>query len=99
MSDRLLGGDRVPGVRAVHELLSARRRRVRTVLVARTREGDPERDAIVALAEQGGVRVEIVGAERVLDEARTDAPQGIVAIAEPVEPVEPATLLATPIQA
>jgi 23S rRNA (guanosine2251-2'-O)-methyltransferase len=83
-------------LRAVHELLSAQRRRVRRVLVARARDGDQERDAIVALAERAGVRVEIVGAERVLDEARLEVPQGIVALADPVEPVALETLLATP---
>jgi len=81
-----LGGDRVPGRRAVRELLVAGNRRVREVWVARGRDTDPRLDEIAELAADAGVAVKLVDAERVRAEARTESPQGVLAVAAPVEP-------------
>jgi len=86
----------VPGRRAVRELLAARSRRVKSVWVAAGRDADPLLDEIVALAEAAGVSVRTVDAERVREEARTEAPQGVVAIAAPVEAVRFDELCAAP---
>jgi 23S rRNA (guanosine2251-2'-O)-methyltransferase len=57
---------------------------VKSVWVAAGRDADPLLDEIVSLAEAAGVSVRMVDAERVREEARTEAPQGVVAIAAPV---------------
>src|SRR5581483_10616415 len=54
-----LGGDRVPGRRAVRELLVAGNRRVREVWVARGRDTDPRLDEIAELAADAGVAVKL----------------------------------------
>jgi 23S rRNA (guanosine2251-2'-O)-methyltransferase len=86
MSGADLGGDRVPGRRAVRELLVAGKRRVKTVWIASGRDASPLLDEIDALAEAAGVPVRRVDAERVRTEARTESPQGVVALAAPVPP-------------
>jgi 23S rRNA (guanosine2251-2'-O)-methyltransferase len=69
----------------VRELLLAGRRQVREVLVA----GDPDRpqrsDDIAELAESLGVSVERISPRRLAAVARSEAPQGVVALAAPVE--------------
>ena len=91
-----LGGDRVEGRRAVRELLAAGRRRVRTVWIARGREPSPLLAEIEELASRGGVPVRLVDAERLQREAGTDAPQGVVAVAEPVIAADLDDLLRAP---
>jgi len=81
-----LGGDRVPGRRAVRELLIAGRRPVKTVWIARGRDASPILDEIAELAAAVGTTVKIADEERVRAEAHTDSPQGVVAVAAPVEP-------------
>jgi len=78
-----LGGDRVPGPRAVRELLVARRRQVREVFVSQ-HDSSELLEEIMRLAADAGVRVRLVDAERVRTEARTDSAQSVVARAEPV---------------
>lgn len=87
------GGEHVEGRRAVRELLSARRRRVRSVTLAIGAEG---LDEIVALAEAARVPLRSAPPERLRALARTDAPQGVVARADPVPPADPDDLLARP---
>lgn len=91
-----LGGERVPGRRAVRELLLARKRRVTSLWIAAGRDADPLLDEIVSLADEAGVSVRSVDAERVREEARTEAPQGVVAIAAPVQATPLAELCAAP---
>ncbi len=91
-----LGGERVPGLRAVHELLTARTRRVRRLIVSTERDRSPLLDEILDLADDAGVSVERVDAERVRDEARVEAPQGVVALADPIGPARLDDLLAHP---
>ena len=56
-----LGGERVPGPRAVQALLHAKRRHVQTIWVARGRESTPLIDEIVALAEAARIAVKFTG--------------------------------------
>jgi 23S rRNA (guanosine2251-2'-O)-methyltransferase len=83
-----LGGDQVEGRRAVLELLSAGRRRVRRVLVAEDQDPSPQLDRIEALASKLRVPLETVPRARLDAQARTEAPQGVLALARPVDPVQ-----------
>jgi 23S rRNA (guanosine2251-2'-O)-methyltransferase len=78
-------GEQVEGKRAVVELLRAGRRRVRSVHVARTAARDPIVDEI---CERAGDRVHRDPPERLAALARSDAPQGVVAFAEPLPDVD-----------
>jgi 23S rRNA (guanosine2251-2'-O)-methyltransferase len=77
-----LGGEVVPGWRAVRELLVARRRRVKKLLIDRDR-GNPD-DEVLDLAADAGVRREFVEEKRIAREARIETHQGVVALAAPV---------------
>jgi 23S rRNA (guanosine2251-2'-O)-methyltransferase len=79
--DSGVGGEQVEGRRAVHELLRAGRRKVRTVYVSSSAAHDP---AVAAIVELAGASVQLVSPERLEKLARTDAPQGVVALASPV---------------
>ena len=87
-----LGGDQVEGRRAVLELLSAGRRTVRRVLLAEDQDPSPQLDQIEELAQRLRVPVETVPRARLDAQARTEAPQGVLALARPVEPVPLADL-------
>ncbi len=82
-----LGGDQVEGRRAVLELLSAGRRTVRRVVLAEDQDPSPQLDRIEELAARMRVPVETVPRSRLDTLARTEAPQGVLALARPVEPV------------
>jgi 23S rRNA (guanosine2251-2'-O)-methyltransferase len=89
-----VGGERVEGRRAVSELLTAGRRRVRTVWVAAGRSAD-----LAELADDAarrGFAVRRVTREELDDLAATEVPQGIVADADPIEPTSVDALLAAP---
>jgi 23S rRNA (guanosine2251-2'-O)-methyltransferase len=89
-----LGGDQVEGRRAVRELLTAGRRRPRTVWIA----GDtaPDLAEIAELAATRGATVRRVDREQLAEIARTESPQGVVAHADPIEPAQLEALLSTP---
>jgi len=82
-----LGGDQVEGRQAVLELLSVGRRAVRRVLLAEEQDPSPQLDRIEELAGRLRVPVETVPRARLDAQARTDAPQGVLALARPLEPV------------
>ncbi|MDQ2725749.1 MAG: 23S rRNA (guanosine(2251)-2'-O)-methyltransferase RlmB, partial [Actinomycetota bacterium] len=82
-----LGGDQVEGRQAVLELLRAGRRTVHQILVAEGSAADGPNAEIVALAEQRGITVRSVARGRIDAVAGTEAPQGVVASADPVHPV------------
>ena len=81
-----LGGDQVEGRQAVRELLSANRRAVRSLLLADGMDAAAILDEIEALASLRRVRVEYVSRRRIDSVARTEAAQGVVALARPIEP-------------
>ena len=82
-----LGGDQVEGRQAVLELLDVGRRTVRRVLLAEDQDPSPQLDRIEQLAARLRVPVETVPRSRLDAQARTDAPQGVVALARPLDPV------------
>jgi 23S rRNA (guanosine2251-2'-O)-methyltransferase len=88
-----VGGTEVEGRRAVLELLRAGAREVRSVMVSEGVERDDLIDAIVAAA---GSKVQFVSAERLRGAAKTDAPQGVVARADPLRSADLDTLLDAP---
>jgi 23S rRNA (guanosine2251-2'-O)-methyltransferase len=92
-----LGGDQVEGRRAVLELLETGRRAVRRVLVAEDQDPSPQLDRIEALAAQRRVPLETVPRARLEAQARTEAPQGVLALARPVDPVPLEDLCAPPV--
>jgi 23S rRNA (guanosine2251-2'-O)-methyltransferase len=85
-----LGGDQVEGRRAVLVLLRADRRRVRSVMLS----GDAERDDVLdEISERAGGALRVVNGERVKAAARTDAHQGVVASAQPLQAADVDELL------
>lgn len=80
-----LGGDQVEGRQAVRELLNARRRRVYDVWVSDAVEESPFLQEIADLAREAKVPVREVSRGRLDAEARTEAPQGVLAHAEPLK--------------
>ncbi len=83
------------GRRAVLELLAVGRRTVRRVLLADEQDASPQLDRIEQLAGRMRVPVETVPWARLNAQARTEAHQGVLALARPLEPV-PLADLATP---
>ena len=80
-----LGGEQVEGRQAVRELLSARRRRVRDVWLSDTVDDDnPVIAEIVDLAEEDRVPVRRVPRGKLDATAQTEAPQGVLAHADPL---------------
>jgi len=71
----------------VRELLGANRRPVRSVFMAEGMDASPILDQIESLAAARRVRVDHVSRRRIDTLARTDAAQGVVALARPVEAV------------
>jgi 23S rRNA (guanosine2251-2'-O)-methyltransferase len=80
-----LGGDQVEGRQAVRELLIAGRRRVRELLVAADQDDLTALQDLVDLALDEGVAVREVSRKRLVNDARTEAPQGVIARAAPLE--------------
>ena len=85
-----IGGDQVEGFHAVRELLRAGRRRVHEIWVVERASGI---DEIEALAQRAGVRVRRVNAANLGERARSEAPQGVMARADPVTPARVEELL------
>jgi len=82
-----LGGDQVEGRQAVLELLSVGRRTVRRIMLAEDQDPSPQLDRIEELAGRMRVPVETVPRARLDSQARTESPQGVLALARPLEPV------------
>lgn len=81
---RGLGGEQVEGRQAVRELLLAGKRRIREVLVADDQDDTEVLQDIVDLAGDLRVAVRLVSRNRLAGVARTEAPQGVVAMAAPL---------------
>jgi len=80
-----LGGDQVEGRQAVRELLAAGRRPVREVWIAEDLDPSPQIDDIERLAARRRARLLVVPRGRLAAAAGTDAPQGVLALARPLE--------------
>lgn len=72
----------------------ARRRPVRRLLLAEPSGAKPAIAEIEALARSAAVPVSVVGQDRLRRLARTDAPQGVVALAEPLPESDLPSLMA-----
>jgi len=87
--DKGLGGEQVEGRQAVRELLLADRRKVREVWVAASEHDDPDVvDDLAELAMSVGVPVRDVSRAKLLAEARTESPQGVLAKAHALPEAE-----------
>jgi len=89
-----LGGEQIEGRQAVRELLLGQRRRVREIWMANDIENSPVIEDILELANDQRVKVLNVSRRELDREARSEAPQGVLAKAEPVEEALLAELLA-----
>ena len=85
---RGLGGEQVEGRRAVRELLAAGRRRVRDVWLGQGLEASALLSEITDLADERRVPVRMVARDRLAAAARTSAPQGVLAHADPLPEAE-----------
>ena len=91
--DRDLGGEQVEGFHAVRELLRARRRAVREVWIVERGSSAAELEQLAVAA---GARVRLVGAVQLEERARSEAPQGVLALAAPVPIASADDLIAAP---
>lgn len=83
-----VGGEQIEGRQAVRELLLAGKRRVNEILVSADVDAADILDEIIELADDAHVPIKQIGRGRLDGLARTDAPQGIIARAAPIRPVE-----------
>jgi len=83
-----VGGEQIEGRQAVRELLAAGRRTVRELWLADGLDPSPQLDDIERWCARRHVRVQMVSHRRIDAMARTDAPQGVIAYADPIEPVD-----------
>lgn len=81
---RALGGEQVEGRQAVRELLLAGTRRTREVILASDLDPSPIIDDIIDLADENKVRIREIGRSKFEAMARTDSPQGVLAMAAPL---------------
>lgn len=83
-----LGGEQVEGRQAVRELLLAGRRRTRTVMISKGLDPAPIVEHIVELAREQRAAIREVSRSELEAAARTESPQGVVALADPLPEVE-----------
>lgn len=79
-----LGGERLEGHHAVSTALTAGRRRVREIWTTSRSDSSPFLEQIRAEADRSGIPVNVVDPDEIDRRAVTDAPQGVVARADPV---------------
>ena len=91
-----LGGEQVEGRQAVLELLRAKRRNVRRIVMAEALDSAEILDAIELEAQRQRVPVQMVSHARLDREARTESHQGVVAFAERLRSVGLERLLENP---
>ncbi|MBV6508486.1 MAG: putative TrmH family tRNA/rRNA methyltransferase [Acidimicrobiales bacterium] len=87
-SRRDLDGRQVEGRQAVRELLIAGKRRTKEILLDKDAGHSEILDDIVELAAEARVPVREVSRSRIAAECRTDAPQGVIARADPLREVD-----------
>jgi 23S rRNA (guanosine2251-2'-O)-methyltransferase len=84
-SDKGLGGEQVEGRQAVRELLLAQRRKVHEIWISGELKDTDAVDDIVAIAAANRVTINYVARKRLETTARTEAPQGVIAMAAPIQ--------------
>ncbi|MFT5202272.1 MAG: 23S rRNA (guanosine2251-2'-O)-methyltransferase [Candidatus Aldehydirespiratoraceae bacterium] len=88
-----LGGDQVEGRHAVRELLIAGTRRTREVVLAGDLDSADILDEIIDLADELKVTITEISRSKFESMTRTEASQGVLALAQPLQPVALGTLL------
>lgn len=83
-----LGGDQVEGRHAVRELLLAGTRRTREVVLAGDLDPAPILDEIIDLADEAKVTITEMSRAKFESMTRTEGSQGVMAMAQPLRPVE-----------
>jgi 23S rRNA (guanosine2251-2'-O)-methyltransferase len=91
-----VGGEQVEGRQAVRELLIAGKRKVNEVWIVADAEPSPILTDIADLAEGARVAVRDVGRAKFYAKARCESPQGVLAMAAPLDEAELADLTAGP---
>jgi 23S rRNA (guanosine2251-2'-O)-methyltransferase len=91
--DKGLGGEQVEGRQAVRELLLAQRRRVYEVWISADLQGTDAVDDIEAIAAANRVPIAYVARRKLEAEARSEAPQGVLAKAAPIPEADLAPFL------
>ena len=91
--EKSLGGEQVEGRQAVRELLVTGKRRVKEIWLAGDLDQNDVVDDIVEIARSMRVQVTEVNRKRLESQARSEAPQGVIAFAAPLEDVELDVLL------
>ena len=82
--EKTLGGEQIEGRQAVRELLLAQRRKVHEVWISGELEGSDAVDDIVQIAAANRVPVITVARKKLEAAARSEAPQGVLALAAPL---------------
>lgn len=80
-----LGGDQVEGRQAVRELLIAQKRKVREIWISNEIDNSDIVEDIVQLASASRVQIMDVPRRTIEDTARSEAPQGVIAFAQPLQ--------------
>jgi 23S rRNA (guanosine2251-2'-O)-methyltransferase len=80
----VLSGDQVEGRQAVRELLIAGTRKTREVFLAGDLDDAPILDDIIDLADEAKVPIKEISRGRFESMAKTESPQGVVALAAPL---------------
>ena len=91
-----MGGEQVEGRQAVRELLLAGRRRTRTVMLARGLDPAPIVEHIVELAREQRAAIREVSRSELDAAGRTEAPQGVIAMADPLSEADLIELVEAP---
>ena len=88
-----LGGRQIEGRQAVREMLIAGRRKVHEIWISSELEGDAGVDDIVTIANAQRVPVVYIAKSRLEREARSEAPQGVLATAAELPEADLGTML------
>jgi 23S rRNA (guanosine2251-2'-O)-methyltransferase len=88
-----LGGEQVEGRQAVRELLLAQRRRVHEIWISADLQGTDAVDDIEAIAAANRVPIAYVARKKLEATARSEAPQGVLAMAAPLPEADIAPFL------
>ncbi len=89
-----IGGDQVEGRQSVRELLLAGKREVREIFLVAGQDTAPILNDIIDLADEAKIPIRQVSRSRFETISRTEAPQGVVALAAPLRPVSLEDLVA-----
>jgi 23S rRNA (guanosine2251-2'-O)-methyltransferase len=90
-----LGGEQIEGRQAVRELLIGQKRKVKEIWMAADIDPAPILDDIEQIAEAARVPILEVPRRKLEETARSEAPQGIIAFAQPLEEASFADMLKT----